>query len=238
LTSLYSVDQYPPEDEKQRASRIIRRRGGNCPNTLEVLEQLVDFNKLGKVSLVLSSVLPSSSSPGTQQIQSSFRPAVDLTHCIYREQCSEPAASYIIRSLSTDSRTIINYIELPEMTCEEFCATADKLGSEMSWCHFEAGGTVLTFPWQWCWRNTGPDTLGHNKIHAIPSSALPEHYHKCRNRESGTRRIARPSNRSQYCLLLKELGKGEYRWSSFSGALVCWPFARSRPTDMNHLKTA
>lgn len=34
------------------------------------------------------------------------------------------------------------------MTCTEFCAAADKLGSEMKWCHFEVGDTRLTFPQQ------------------------------------------------------------------------------------------
>ena len=37
-----------------------------------------------------------------------------------------------------DSRTIINYNSLPEMTAAEFTAVADKLGEEnMGWCHFE-----------------------------------------------------------------------------------------------------
>lgn len=74
---------------------------------------------------------------------SSFGPAVNLTQCIYREEHKEAASSYIIRSSTTDSRTIINYNELPEMTCEEFIVMADRLGSELTWCHFEAGGVRL-----------------------------------------------------------------------------------------------
>lgn len=138
-----SVPRYPCEDEKLRASRIFQRRGGNCPNTLEVLSQLLAVSKNGKISLALSSVLPSRSSPGTEQIVSSLGHAVDLTQCIYREEHKEPASSYVIRSSATDSRTIVNYNELPEMTCEEFFLTAERLGNELTWCHFEVGGARL-----------------------------------------------------------------------------------------------
>lgn len=140
---IYSVDHYPNEDEKLRASSLARRRGGNCPNTLEVLEQLVKLNPLENVSLVLLAVLSSSSSLGvTQFIKPSFRPMVDLSHCIYREKYTEPASSYIIRSSQNDSRTIVNYNNLPEMTSQEFAAAADSLGKELTWCHFEVGGIL------------------------------------------------------------------------------------------------
>jgi len=137
----YSVEHYPSEDEKLRASSIVRRRDGNSPNTLEVLQQLLDFNRLKPVSLILSAALPSSSSPEAQQIKFSFEPTVDLTHCVYRENCNESASSYIIRSRSTDSRTLINYNELPKLTSNEFNAIADELRNETSWCHFEASRT-------------------------------------------------------------------------------------------------
>jgi ketohexokinase len=133
-----SVPYYPAEDEKLRASSNVRRRGGNCPNTLEVLQQLVELKHNVTISLLLSAVLPSNSSAGIQQIKSSFGPLVDLTHCIYREDFTEPASSYIIKSLSTDSRTIVNYNSLPEMTNEEFNAMADVVGDTASWYHFEA----------------------------------------------------------------------------------------------------
>lgn len=137
-----SCEHYPHEDEKLRASSIIRRRGGNCPNSLEVLEQLLDLDddddeNVVPISLALAATLPSASSLGIQQIKSSFGPHVDLSHCLYREACQEPASSYIVRSAATDSRTIINYNELPEMTSEEFIAVVDKIGCETRWCHFE-----------------------------------------------------------------------------------------------------
>lgn len=124
---------------------MVRRRGGNCPNTLEVLQQLLDFSKSHSVSLALCAILPSSSSTGTQQVKSSLGPRVDLTSCIYREECDEAASCYILRSLSTDTRTIVNYNELPEMTSKEFIVVADGLKHEMSWCHFEASGILFSF---------------------------------------------------------------------------------------------
>lgn len=121
---------------------MIRRRGGNCPNTLEVLQQLLDFIKPIPVYLALCAILPSTSSTGTQQVKSSLGPRVDLTRCIYREDCDEAASCYILRSRSTDTRTIVNYNELPEMTSKEFAAMADQLKHEMGWCHFEASDTL------------------------------------------------------------------------------------------------
>ncbi|KAB8067538.1 pfkB family kinase [Aspergillus leporis] len=131
LDTILTTPHYPSEDEKLRASNISRRRGGNCPNTLEVLQQLTG------VSLYLVSVLPAQSSAASQQIQSAFEPRVQLNLCIYREQYDEPASSYIIKSQSSGSRTIVNYNELPEMTLEEFKKIADELGSKAAWFHFE-----------------------------------------------------------------------------------------------------
>lgn len=65
---------------------------------------------------------------------------MDLSHCIYRQGYDEPASSYIIRSSQTDSRTIVNFNNLPEMTSGEFAAVADSVGNEACWCHFEVRG--------------------------------------------------------------------------------------------------
>ena len=119
---------------------MILRRGGNCPNTLEVLQQMLELNDPSAVSLALSVILPSISSRGTHQIKSSLGPTIDTSCCIYREECDEPASCCVIRSRSTDSRTIVNYNGLHEMTSEEFKAVADSLGSKLTWCHFEASG--------------------------------------------------------------------------------------------------
>ena len=122
---------------------MIRRRGGNCPNTIEVLQQLLALNNPSPLSLALSVILPSISSAGTQQIKSSLGPAVDVSCCIHREECDEPASCYVIRSRSTDSRTIVNYNGLRDMTGKEFEAIADKLGDKLSWCHFEVSSSLF-----------------------------------------------------------------------------------------------
>ncbi|KAL2009854.1 hypothetical protein VTN00DRAFT_5661 [Thermoascus crustaceus] len=150
LDVILSVDHYPAEDEKLRASSLARRRGGNCPNTLEVLQQLIEGkNKQQQQhsedekhasSPVLIAVLSAASSPASQFIRDSLGPAVDLTHCLYRETHTEPASSYIIKSRTTGSRTIVNYNELPEMTSAEFGAAVERLDigdGSGRWFHFE-----------------------------------------------------------------------------------------------------
>ncbi|KAL1974551.1 hypothetical protein VTN31DRAFT_4755 [Thermomyces dupontii] len=137
VDTILRVDHYPKEDEKLRASSVTRRRGGNCPNSLEVLEQLVQRSR-ANATLDLVAVLPSRSSPGSQFIRDSLGPAVSFNHCIYRENISDPASSYVIRSQSTDSRTIINFNELPEMTVDEFGRIVSQLTDrEDYWFHFE-----------------------------------------------------------------------------------------------------
>ncbi|RHZ72355.1 hypothetical protein CDV55_105580 [Aspergillus turcosus] len=138
---------YPGEDEKLRASSISHRRGGNCPNTLEVLQQLIAHCKTtSKISLNLVAVLPAKASVASQQILAGFGTGVQLKHCIYREQFNEPASSYIIKSQASGSRTIVNYNELPEMTVEEFTAIADKIGSNATFFHFEGRIPEVTLP--------------------------------------------------------------------------------------------
>ncbi|PWY86901.1 pfkB family kinase [Aspergillus heteromorphus CBS 117.55] len=138
VDTILTTPYYPGEDEKLRASSISRRRGGNCPNTLEVLQQLIAHNLSAEnISLDLIAVLPAKLSIASQQIQSAFEPHVRLAHCIYRENVTEPASSYIIKSQSSGSRTIVNYNALPEMTEKEFINIADRLGPRASWFHFE-----------------------------------------------------------------------------------------------------
>jgi ketohexokinase len=123
-----SVDLYPLEDEKLRATKLERRRGGNVPNSLEVLQQLLSKGN-HPTSITLVSVLPGCLSTAVDQIRSSLGHAIDLSHCLYRESSSEAPSSYIIRSLATDSRTIVNYNDLEEMNVTEFENVADKLAS-------------------------------------------------------------------------------------------------------------
>ncbi|KAJ5924431.1 pfkB family kinase [Penicillium verhagenii] len=136
VDTILSTSRYPGEDEKLRASKIVRRRGGNCPNSLEVLQQLTAIFEQ-ELALNLVTVLPAKSSVASQQIISALEPRVQLSHCIHRDQFQEPASCYIIKSQSTGSRTIVNHCELPDMTVEEFVGIAEKLGPQATWFHFE-----------------------------------------------------------------------------------------------------
>lgn len=122
------------------------RRGGNCPNSLEVLQQLLKAQEQQQegyqvqVRPYLISCLPSAEAPASARVRESFGPdsPVDFTRCIYRAQHDQPASSYIIRSEATGTRTLVNYNDLPEMTVHEFQAAIDGLDRQHDmWVHFE-----------------------------------------------------------------------------------------------------
>ncbi|KAI0490688.1 Ribokinase-like protein [Xylaria cf. heliscus] len=143
LDTILSVPHYPDEDSKLRASSLQVRRGGNCPNTLEVLQQFLreergDHESV-KVRPYLVTCLPCRNAPATVQIIESFGvdSPVDFSQCIFRDENEQPASSYIIRSLATGSRTIVNYNGLAEMTFHEFVVAAESVGGEDTWFHFE-----------------------------------------------------------------------------------------------------
>ncbi|KAK3905305.1 Ketohexokinase [Staphylotrichum tortipilum] len=142
LDTILTVPHYPEEDSKLRATALQLRRGGNCPNSLEVLAQLLTTppSPTPPLRLHLVSTLPDASSPATRNILSSFDcgsssngdgsggdgksggiGAIDFSRCLYRAGHDAPASSYIIRSSGgRGSRTIVNYNDLPEMTVGEF----------------------------------------------------------------------------------------------------------------------
>ena len=123
------------------------RRGGNCPNSVEVLAQLLSRGPCRlPIALHLVSCLPDARAAATRTILSSFGgggsgsdTTVDCSYCLYREGHEEPASSYIIRSAETGSRTIVNFNDLPEMTVSEFEKIADALTAQGGecWWHFE-----------------------------------------------------------------------------------------------------
>jgi ketohexokinase len=93
--------------------------------------------------LIFLGTLPARNSSATRTITNSLN-GIDLRHCVYREECYEAASSYIIKSEQKDSRTIVNYNELPEMTVDEFVRAAGNIvagidGSRNGrvWFHFE-----------------------------------------------------------------------------------------------------
>lgn len=133
-----SVPFFPSEDSKLRATTLATRRGGNCPNTLEVLQQLLSRGCHVKPYLV--SCLPSRDSAATRRVTESFGEAspVDLQHCIYRDGHTQAASSYIIRSEQSGSRTLVNYNDLPDMSVQEFERVALSFSPDQeAWWHFE-----------------------------------------------------------------------------------------------------
>lgn len=133
-----SVPHYPEEDSKLRATSLKIRRGGNCPNSLEVLQQLLGGHDHVRPYLV--SCLPEQSSPATRRVIASFgsNTRVDFRHCIYRQGHTEAASSYIIRSEGSGSRTLVNYNDLPEMTTREFEDIVRSFSADQdTWWHFE-----------------------------------------------------------------------------------------------------
>lgn len=157
------MPHYPEEDSKLRATSLTTRRGGNCPNSLHVLTQLLSSQNrscTGSLAPHLISCLPDPNSPATSKIKASFSSkrkdeggdegegGVDLSRCIYRHGVEEAASSFIIRSAETGSRTIVNYNGLDEMSVDEFKEAVRDAGSEgdKSWWHFEVSPSISSCP--------------------------------------------------------------------------------------------
>lgn len=138
LTSPSSVPHFPAEDAKLRATSLATRRGGNGGNSLEVLQQ---FAPASALALHLVATLPSRDSAATAKVLSSFggEGRVDLSQCIHREDQTEAASCYVIRSEATGSRTIVNHNGLADMTAEEFRPVAEAFREKEAdtWWHFE-----------------------------------------------------------------------------------------------------
>jgi ketohexokinase len=137
------VPHHPDEDSKLRATNLSIRRGGNCPNAIEVIRQCI--SKSDDLNLHLITCLPSRSSAASARILASLESKgvslgvkVSVEHCIYREGYAQAASSYILRSAATGSRTIVNYNDLPDMSVSEFRdrAACFKQADE-TWWHFE-----------------------------------------------------------------------------------------------------
>jgi ketohexokinase len=140
----YRTREFPKEDTKLRATSLSRRRGGNTPNSAEVLAQFATVKDGTNWAPLLISVVPDKSSADFQFIKNSL-PAVDLDHCVHRSGKNEAPSSYIIRSEETSSRTIVNYNELEEMSFEEFKMVFEKIGKDVTLWHFEVGSVSRYF---------------------------------------------------------------------------------------------
>jgi ketohexokinase len=148
IDTILTVPHFPVEDQKLRASKLTRRRGGNCGNTLEVLAQLTRRLRIRQPQLLLIAVLPAPNSPDTRLIRSSL-PNMGLdSGCIYRIDAQEAASSYIIQNTENDSRTIISINKLAEMELPEFSHKFSEITLRRryrkAWYHFEVYTDTIT----------------------------------------------------------------------------------------------
>ena len=159
------MPHFPGEDDKLRATSMQVRRGGNCPNSIEVMQQLARADGAGSadsggLQLHLVSCLPDLASPSATMIADSLGAALPvpsllsagppnvpsplLATCIFRAGHPNPASCCILRSAATGSRTIVTHNDLPDMTPVEFRDVAARLrystdnsDAESEWWHFE-----------------------------------------------------------------------------------------------------
>jgi ketohexokinase len=124
--------RYPEEDSKLRATSLSVRRGGNGPNALEVITQ---YN-LDKPPILIAS-LPKKDSDDYNFIKESL-PGVDLDRSPSHPNAAAAPRSYIIRSAETNSRTIVNYNELNELTLVQLKQVLhSRTATSINWWHIE-----------------------------------------------------------------------------------------------------
>ncbi|KAJ4346115.1 hypothetical protein N0V95_005668 [Ascochyta clinopodiicola] len=156
MDTILTVPHFPQEDSKLRATNIVRRRGGNTANTLEVISQLLPDHNFDKESLtyatelLLLTVLPDQYSPDTQTVIRSL-PDVSTRLFQYRPGEHVAASSYIIQSAANLTRTVVSANPLAEMTVAEFKAAIEPLipagqyEAEV-WIHFEGRMPEVLLP--------------------------------------------------------------------------------------------
>ncbi|CAO2657770.1 Nn.00g038960.m01.CDS01 [Neocucurbitaria sp. VM-36] len=153
IDTILTVPHFPIEDEKLRAQKLTRRRGGNTANTLEVLSQLLTHdptppnsnnnNNHPPTKLHLLTVLPAISSPATTFIRASLSPTVDISEpSIFRPAHQDPASSYILHAQESLSRTIVSINPLPDMTTDEFIASVNRIARPWTKAHFHFEGRI------------------------------------------------------------------------------------------------
>ncbi|CAH0044940.1 unnamed protein product, partial [Clonostachys solani] len=143
---------------------------------LEVIGQLfrTDLAIYGNIGLHLVAVLPSSRCPVVQDIDQSLGPGVDTEFCIYREECVEPASSYVVKNLESDSRTVISSNTLSDIEVHEFKRVAEALGRDGFWYHFEGRVPDVTLPCMRYLREAWPGAKISVEIENFPSEGLQE----------------------------------------------------------------
>ncbi|KAF9698930.1 hypothetical protein EKO04_002743 [Ascochyta lentis] len=181
MDTILSVPHFPQEDSKLRATDIVRRRGGNTANTLEVISQLLPASNFDQetltyaTELLLLTVLPDQTSPDTQTVITSL-PDVSTRLFQYRPGEHVAASSYIIQSAENLTRTIVSANPLEEMTVAEFKAAIEPLipaGQYEAdvWIHFEGRMPEVLLPCvQWLRKMYGY----HGKVHVSVECEKPD----------------------------------------------------------------
>ena len=126
------VAAYPPEDSEVRALAQRHSRGGNAANTLGVLAQL--GHRCAWVGTLAQD-------PAADFIRGDLAArGIDTRHAVAVPGATSPT-SHIAQSLTTGSRTIVHYRDLPELTADAF----DRVPLDgIDWIHFEGRNPAET----------------------------------------------------------------------------------------------
>ncbi|CEG71590.1 hypothetical protein RMATCC62417_07299 [Rhizopus microsporus] len=128
LDTILTVDNFPEEDSKLRATDVQQRRGGNCLNTAEVLCQFP------KINIFLMSALGPKDTCDTLLSQLEAK-GIMTSACLYRKEPTP--SSYIIQSKQTGTRTIISANTIQDITKNEFIQKIETIKTRFNWIHFE-----------------------------------------------------------------------------------------------------
>ncbi len=130
LDIVSTVDGYPAEDAKVRATARRTACGGNAANTLAVLAMLGHRCTLGAAL--------ADDADGERLRAALGGLGIDLSACRRHAQGSTPV-SYIVHNSRNGSRTIVHHRELPEYGMDDFAriALTDIALADYDWLHFE-----------------------------------------------------------------------------------------------------
>jgi ketohexokinase len=132
VDTVFTVDRFPAQNEKCRASGMRLVRGGNATNTLVVLSQLGHKATWGGVLAD-----GSASDPIVDDLR---RHGIDLRH-VRRVPGSAPPTSFILHTRHNPTRTIVHYRDLPEFEFADF----ERIDlTPFDWIHFEGRNCAET----------------------------------------------------------------------------------------------
>lgn len=126
-----TVERYPSEDAKVRATASRMASGGNAANAASVLASL---GQRAHLCAVLADDAQAERLRAALQ-----RAGVDLRYCPQRHGATP--TSYITLSAASGSRTIVHYRDLPELNPSDFTCLPLE---EFDWLHFEGRNVEAT----------------------------------------------------------------------------------------------